>query len=98
MGCIGMGLDDFCRCTPSEFTATWEAWSEREQQAERGCWERLRMECLCMLQPWSKKRLEPRDVMELPWDESAKEEKGEELSKEEIKRRFRETKAALGLK
>ena len=35
MGCVGMCLNDFCRLTPSEFTAVFEAWQQQETYAER---------------------------------------------------------------
>ena len=71
MGCVGMSLEDFERCTPSEFHAVWECWSEKEHRRERGEWERVRMECLCSLQPWSKKKLRAGDIMEFPWEREA---------------------------
>lgn len=94
---MGMSLNDFCRCTPSEFQAAWQAWHEWHENEQRGEWERLRMACLCMLQPYSKNTLSPRDVMQFPWEEEA-EKPQEEISNEELKRRYREAKAAAGLK
>ena len=35
MGCVGMCLNDFCRLTPLEFTAVFEAWQQKETYAER---------------------------------------------------------------
>ena len=35
MGCIGMSLDDFERCTPSEFYAAWKQWHEQMERMER---------------------------------------------------------------
>jgi hypothetical protein len=52
-----------------------------------------------MLQPWSEKRLEARDVMQFPWDENKKgrrEERPE--SKDEIMSRYRAAKKAYGMK
>ena len=109
MGCMGMSRNDFCRCTPSEFYAAWEAWSEVRSMDERARWERMRMQCLCTLQPYSKKKLTARDVMRFPWEESEeRREKGEEspssrsrendMSHEELMARYRETKKARGLK
>ena len=68
VGRIGMSVDDFCRCTPLEFSAIAQGWNEGEQQRERSAWERTRMLCTTMLQPYSKKRLEPQDVMRFAWD------------------------------
>ena len=55
------------------------------------------MTCLCMLQPYSKNTLSPHDVMQFPWEEEAKKPQ-EEISNEELKRRYREAKRAAGLK
>lgn len=97
MGCMGMGMDDFCRCTPSEFRAAWDAWNEMRQSRERGAWERMRMQCLCTLQPWSKERLSARDIMKFPWDDT-KEKASESIpDREEILRRYRKVKREAGL-
>ena len=40
MGCVGMCLNDFCRLTPSEFTAVFEAWQQKETYAERRQWNK----------------------------------------------------------
>ena len=55
------------------------------------------MACLCMLQPYSKHTLSAEDVMQFPWEEGAKKPQ-EEISNEELKRRYREVKRAAGLK
>lgn len=94
---MGMSLDDFCRCTPSEFQAAWQSWHEWHENEQRGEWERLRMACLCMLQPYSKHTLSAEDVMQFPWEEEAKKTQ-EEISNDELKRRYREAKRAAGLK
>jgi hypothetical protein len=68
MGCIGLSHGDFCRCTPSEFKATYDAWAEMRQADYRTQWERTRMTALCSIQPHSSKSLRPQDVMAFPWD------------------------------
>ena len=55
------------------------------------------MQCLCSLQPYSNKSLEAKDIMSFPWD-GDNEKKKEEISKEEMMRRYREAKAAANLK
>lgn len=97
MGCIGMSMEDFCRCTPSEFKATFDVWNRQEEQRERGHWERVRMSCLCSLQPYSKKRLSATDIMEFPWEKRSETPK-ETLSKEEELARYEAAKRAYGLK
>lgn len=106
-----MSRDDFCRCTPSEFYAVYMAWSEMRERADRGAWERTRMQCLCMLQPYSKKQLKARDVMQFPWDNeanasssgdrsegaSSSRNRDEGLSREEIMERYRKARERAGL-
>lgn len=101
-----MSMDDFCRCVPSEFYAAYEAWHEMEQSQEQAQWERMRMQCLCSLQPYSKQKLKPGDVMQFPWEsEDGRVKSGEypcpsgreELSHEELMARYRKAKAAVGL-
>ncbi|WP_135472775.1 hypothetical protein [Duncaniella freteri] len=100
MGCIGMSRNDFEECTPSEFSGIYEAWSHREERLERGRWERTRMECLCLLQPYSKRTLKPKDVMNFPWDNPKDDSaagSGTDETREEIMTRYREAKRAYGL-
>lgn len=112
MGCMGMSMDDFCRCTPSEFYAIHVAWQEIRDSEARSLWERTRMQCLCMLQPYSKKRLRAQDVMQLPWDArdkpqahvvdgfSGKVESTEvqrTLSHDELMARYRAAKERMGI-
>ena len=52
MGCIGMSLDDFERCTPSEFYAAWKQWHEQMERMERSSWERTRTLALVYVQPY----------------------------------------------
>lgn len=97
LGCMGMSMDDFCRCTPSEFAQVWSAWNGME----RGAWERMRMECIASLQPYSRKTLRPADVMPLPWDVDKEDEKrneDEELTREELLSRMEEVKKRYGLR
>lgn len=94
-----MSVGDFCRCTPPEFYAVWHAWSEQEQRRERGAWERMRMECLCSLQPHSRKKLTARDLMTFPWEKETESKKEEEtLTAEELRERCEKAKARWGLK
>lgn len=99
VGRIGMSIDDFCRCTPLEFSAIAESWNEGEQQRERAAWERARLQCTCMLQPYSKKKLKPQDVLQFAWDPSTGSGTGdgEKLSAKEIRERFEKVKKEQGL-
>lgn len=99
VGCIGMSVDDFCRCTPLEFSKVYEGWAEAEQRRERAAWERTRMQCTCMLQPYSRHKLKPQDVMRFAWDASTDPatDKAESLTAKEIRERFEKVKREQGL-
>lgn len=86
MGCLGMSLRDFERCTPFEFQSIFDAWSRRLEGAEHAEWDRIRYMCMCILQPYSKKKLRPTDVVVFPWER--KSEPVEVLSKEEQEARY----------
>lgn len=92
-----MSVDDFCQCTPLEFQAVYQAWAEAEQRRERAAWERTRMLCTTMLQPYSKRGLEPQDVMCFAWDSDHSEDESEKLSAKEIRERFEKVKREQGL-
>lgn len=93
MGCIGMSLDDFCRCTPSEFRAIYDAW----QLQQRSGWEQFRMLAMFIYAPYNKKKQRASDVWPLPWDNERKEEEREQLSREEREERYRKAAERYGL-
>lgn len=92
-----MSLDDFCRCTPLEFSAIAEGWNEGEQSRERAVWERTRIQCTCMLQPYSRHKLNPRDVLQFAWDGDQNGDDTEKLTAKEIRERFEKVKREQGL-
>jgi hypothetical protein len=102
MGCVGMSMEDFCRCTPSEFEAIWEQWREREDMGVREAWERSRWVAMCVLQPWVKKSLRPRDVVEFAWERAEGTEIAERTveaeSAEDVRARYAAAKARYGLR
>lgn len=83
MGRIGMSLDDFDRCDPSEFQAILKAWD----MGERAKWERMRIHAAISLIPWSKSGISPSKICPLPWDGSEG-IPSEILSRDEAKKRF----------
>ena len=97
-----MSHDDFCRCTPSEFQAIFDQWQRRETNLDRGMWERTRLLCMCILQPYSQKPLCPGDIMELPWDKDNLSDHElrmpEERDESTIHERFAQAKSRYGLK
>jgi len=92
-----MTVDDFCRCTPLEFSKVYECWAEGERRHERAAWERTRLQCTTMLQPYSKRGLKPTDVLKFAWDNDEEGETTERLSTKEIRERFEKVKREQGL-
>ena len=75
VGAMGMNLADFCSMTPEEFRQAHGAWLEAEESKMRSGWEMARTLSAFILQPWSKKRLKPSDVLKFPWDAVARTER-----------------------
>ena len=75
VGAMGMNLPDFCSMTPEEFRQAHGAWLEAEESRVRHGWEMARTLSAFILQPWSKKRLKPSDVLKFPWDAAARTER-----------------------
>ena len=95
---MGMSLQDFDRCTPLEFERIFENWREYQQLLIRTGWEQTRQLAVCILQPYAKKGLSPRDVMEFEWDEPKKvPTKKSREEREAEKRHYEEVKKARGL-
>lgn len=64
-----MSRNDFCACTPLEFTAVVGKWREHQEMLSRTGWEQARFMATAILQPYSTKTLRPSDVAEFAWDE-----------------------------
>lgn len=102
---MGMSLDDFMSCTSAEIAAIHEQWLNDGIAREHAQWERARMMCMCMLQPYAKNTLSPRDVMVFPWEIERDGDKtttninnDNNLTRAEILAKFEEAKLAAGLK
>ena len=94
-----MSIKDFDACTPGEFKAIADSWKQCYESQERVMWERMRYQCLCILQPHSKNQLRPIDILQFPWETpSETKQQAQELSAEEIKKRCAEAKRRYGLK
>lgn len=91
-----MSIDDFCRCTPSEFAAIFEQWRLAAERSSRLSWEQARMICWAAVSPYAKKSLRPSDVMAFPWDDEKRADAPVDISKEEILERFEAAKLAYG--
>ena len=94
-----MSLDDFSRCTPEEFRSIFDNWHERQESQIKESWEQIRIICLCVLQPHSKKTLSAKEVLSFPWDEKSKiENRVNNLSKEAVMGRFEAAKHKYGIR
>lgn len=91
LGCIGMRLDDFCRLTPTEFAAVCKAHTDESEAFRKERWEMVRLQSTLAMQPYSKKRLDPREVIPFPWDDEGKPKmsKEEQLARmEQLRKQF----------
>lgn len=70
IGVLGMALGDFCDLEPSEFDAVCAAYKEKVERVEREAWERARIMTCIGIQPHVGKKIRPRDIMHLPWDDA----------------------------
>ena len=73
MGCVGMSLADFERCTPFEFNEVMLHWRENQERIDRVAWDQTRFLATAMLQPYSKKTLKATDIVRFPWDDKKEE-------------------------
>ena len=69
MGCVGMSLDDFDHCTPSEFNAIAEQWRSNQRRLSIEGWDQARTIAVSVLQPYSKKPLKLTDICVLSFDQ-----------------------------
>lgn len=65
---MGLSVSDFSRMTPTEFNAIYKEWQSRQEDNERGRWERCRWICYYALKPYAKNGLKPEDVLRFGWD------------------------------
>lgn len=99
-----MAPGDFCMLTPDELAEALTARQHSRELGERADWERTRMMCMCILQPYAKNPLKATDVMQFPW-EGGGERAGEggerptrrQLTREEEMAEFERAKKAYGL-
>jgi hypothetical protein len=93
-------MDDFCRCTPSEFSEVWKCFQQQEVRKERSAWERNRWLAVCVVQPYSKKTLGVKDIAVFPWEkeEPTRQDAKPAMSTEEIMVKYREALKQYGFK
>jgi hypothetical protein len=92
VGCIGLSHDDFCRLYPEEFESIYNAWKERTDADTRSNWEQMRMLATIVIQPHVRKRITPKQLLPLPWDDEDRRTKttseDDQLTSEQKKQRF----------
>lgn len=93
-----MGLEDFERCTPSEFRAIADAWREHRSFVRRESWEEVRALAWCLLQSMTERCLKRTDVLSFAWDEEAAAGGHEELPEEDVMGRYAAVMKARGLR
>lgn len=76
VGCVGMSLPDFCALSLSEFSTVYRQWADAREAGERGEWERTRLLATFAVQPYSKKKLQPKDLLVFPWEQPEKKNAG----------------------
>lgn len=93
-----MSVDDFCGCTFDEFEAIHKTWRELEDNRERSNWERTRILAAISVQPHTRKRITPRQLIPLPWDnENKPKAEAPKLSAEDRRQRSQEIARRLGV-
>lgn len=65
----------------------------RHEQHE---WERTRLLCCYIIQPYTKGEIKVTDIIKFPWEEN-KEEVKEQITDEELEARYKAAKKRLGL-
>ncbi len=81
MGCIGMSYDDFCRLRPTEFAAVCKAYNDTRMALFHDGWERARTVAAITVQPHTKKKITPKRLLPLPWDNNTARKRKEGAAK-----------------
>lgn len=79
-----MSVQEFTSLTPYEFDAIYKEWKSRQDDEDRGVWERCRWVCYYALKPYAKKGLKPEDVLKFGWDGEKRPDPKTKMTKEEL--------------
>ena len=88
VGFMGMSRQDFLCLTLEEFNCIVEKWNEREQAHSRTTWEQVRFIAHCVLTPYSKKRLDPTDIVLFEWEKTKPKEVATQEDFERVKKKY----------
>lgn len=95
IGCFGMSMADFCNCDFDEFESISKSWHEMTEYREREEWERMRILAAICIQPHTKKRITPKQLIRMPWDHEKPKRNAPEISLEQQRKRFEKIKNHL---
>lgn len=93
---MGMHREDWESLNIEEWNAISAAYYGRVEREDRSAWERTRTLACFMVQPYSKKKLTPRTLIPLPWDNEERKKTAKLVSKEEDKQRLEELLERVG--
>ena len=68
-----MSRTDFLQLTPEEFSEIAGQWNQNETVFFRSSWEQTRFMAHCILTPFSKKKLNPTDIVRFDWEKEKQE-------------------------
>lgn len=97
IGVIGLSVEEFRDLTGEEFAAIATSYEKRQEDAQRGEWERMRLLATIGIQPHIKDKMTPQRLLPFPWDhDKASGTAPEELTMEERRAKAREFLEKLG--
>ncbi len=95
-GDVGMSRADFSACTPSQFSLILKFHRKKQESKSRESWEQTRFLACVLLQPHSKKNIQPRDVVVFGWEQQ-KESPNSAQGRNGTKEDFEAAKKTYGL-
>jgi hypothetical protein len=81
-----MNCNDFYALTPFEFEKIYNSWYGHQELMMRERWEQTRFLAMCVLTPYTKKRLKPTDIAKFTWDTKKKPKNNTEVEKSTVER------------
>jgi hypothetical protein len=70
-GQVGLMPSDFYDLLPREWTNLVNGWNDRENRSEQMKWERVRWQTTILLNPHTKKRIKPKELIVFPWEKDS---------------------------
>jgi hypothetical protein len=74
-GQIGLMPGVFYDLLPREWTNLVDGWNQKENRREQSEWERTRWMTTVLLNPHTKKRIKPKDLIVFPWENKLKKDR-----------------------